>query len=414
MNPLSVTFDIPASILQGLADGSLIRNGGVIQDASGQIVMWLKELSGTGIVSDSLLLPSINPATGVLNLAMQGVNAGISVRGFAAVTQQLNDIQNVLTLTSAASILNLGVSAIGFSVIIKKLHILEKRLKEAEKLLKEIDYKVDLSFYSNFRAALDLANNAFLMVKGENRKVSAHSAINRFLEAEHIYTELVDQELEHKSQIGDEYLLTLCLAHISEARCYLELEEPETAIRRFEEGRKIVKTRIEKYIDILLTPNPSMYLSSPLIGHTDLSRITRIFQWKDPTLNENSVFEMFRKSDFNFDISDSSLGIWMEYLPAPIIESKEIKKGFWGIKDESKEKIIRRLPLIVEEMESMIETTRRLDSYELEIKAMSKLGLTFSEWLKLTSFDNRSAESNVVCIIPKEPIKIGFLGLKDG
>lgn len=39
MNPLSVTFDIPASILQGLTDGSLIRNGGVIQDASGQIVM---------------------------------------------------------------------------------------------------------------------------------------------------------------------------------------------------------------------------------------------------------------------------------------------------------------------------------------------------------------------------------------
>jgi len=408
MNPLSVTFDIPASILQGLADGSLIRNGGVIQDTSGQIVMWLKELSGTGIIADSLLLPSINPATGILNLAMQGVNAGISMRGFAAVTKELHAVQNILTLTSAASILNLGVSAIGFSIIIKKLYSLEKRLKEAEKSLKEIDYKVDLSFYSNFRAALDLANNAFLMVKGENRKVSTHSAINRFLEAEHIYTELVDQELENKSQIGDEYLLTLCLAYISEARCYLELEEPETAIRRFEEGKKIVRARIEKYIDILLTPNPSMYLSSPLIGHTDLSRITHIFQWKDPTLNENSVFEAFRKSDFNFDISDSSLSAWMEYLPAPIIESKEIKKGFWGIKDESKEKIIRRLPSIVEEMESMVETSRRFDSYELEVKAIDKLGMSFSEWLNFANYDPKYAESNVLFIIPKEPIKIDF------
>ena len=80
--------------------------------------MWLKELSGTGIVADSLLLPSINPATGILNLAMQGVNAGISMRGFAAVSQQLNEMQSILTLTSAASILNLGVSAVGFTLIL--------------------------------------------------------------------------------------------------------------------------------------------------------------------------------------------------------------------------------------------------------------------------------------------------------
>ena len=107
----------------GLADGSFVRNGGVIQDTSGRVVMWLRELGGTGLVPSpsSLLLPSIDPVTGVMNLAMQGVNAGISMRGFAAVTQQLNQVQGMLNITTAASIPSLGVSAIGFVVISKRL-----------------------------------------------------------------------------------------------------------------------------------------------------------------------------------------------------------------------------------------------------------------------------------------------------
>jgi hypothetical protein len=117
MNPLSVTFDVPANILQGLADGSLIRHGGVIQDSSGQIVMWLKELADSGAISHSLVIPSIDPVTGTLNLALEGVNAGISMRGFSAVTQQLNEVQSALTLTSAASMLNLSVSAAGFTAL---------------------------------------------------------------------------------------------------------------------------------------------------------------------------------------------------------------------------------------------------------------------------------------------------------
>jgi len=296
MVPLTLTFDIPAKILMGLADGSLVRNGGVIQDTSGQVVMWLRELSGTGLVPSpsSLMLPGVDPATGVLNLAMQGVNAGISIRGFAAVTQQLNQIQGMLSITTAASMLSLGVSAIGFVVISKKLKELEKRLEKAQIYLEKIDQKIDLSFYANFRAALDLAVNAFTMSKGENRRSSALSAINRFLEAEHIYADLADKELAGKSQIGDEYLLTLCLAYIAEARCYLELEEFDTATRRFQEGKEQINTRIEKYVDLLLTSNPLMYLHPKLKGETDLSRLTRIYQWKDASLTENSVFELIR------------------------------------------------------------------------------------------------------------------------
>ena len=108
-----------------------------------------------------------------------------------------------------------------------------------------------MSFYANFRAGIELAINAFTMTKIENRRSSALQAINRFLEAEQIYKDYTVNELSQKSQIIDKYILTLSLAYIAEARCYLELEEHETATRRFQEGTKVMRLLINKYIEIM-------------------------------------------------------------------------------------------------------------------------------------------------------------------
>lgn len=407
MSPLTLTFDIPAHIIEGLTNGSLVRNGGVIQNLSGQVVMWLKELNDAGAVSEasSMILHNVNPLTGVLTLAMQGANLGVTKQGFAAVTHQLNEMQGMISLTTASSILNLGVSAIGFAVIMKRIKELEKRLENAQKYLEKIDKKIDLSFYANFRAALDLALNAFTMSKGDNRRSSALNAINRFLEAEHIYTELTDKELSARSQIGDEYLLTLCLAYIAEARCYLELEEFDTAIRRFQEGKHQINTRIEKYIDLLLTSNPLVYLHPQLKEYTDLSRLTRIYQWKDPNHTENSVFEIMRDKMIDNDLSwNIQLDRWIEKLPSSIIEQSEVKKWLWGVSDEGRKEIIKKLPNAVDEMESMIETSRRFGSYEFEVKAISQLEVSFYEWLQLKPSEPNENGSNLVFIVPQEPL----------
>ena len=44
----------------------------------------------------------------------------------------------------------------GFIVVLKRLGVIEQRLEQAQEVLQTIDYKIDLSFYANFRAALDL------------------------------------------------------------------------------------------------------------------------------------------------------------------------------------------------------------------------------------------------------------------
>ena len=120
-------------------------------------------------------------------------------------------------------------------------------------------------------------------------------AINRFLEAENLYTNLFDYEFEKCSPIIDNYLSTLSVAYVAEARCYLELGEYSTAIRRFQEGMNVLCSRIQQYVELTLTSNPAIYLQPELKGIVDLRRLTEVYSWMDPTLSESDVFEMHRE-----------------------------------------------------------------------------------------------------------------------
>ncbi|MEH2443312.1 hypothetical protein [Nostoc sp.] len=374
--PVTVTFMLADWIIKGIADGTLERVGGVIREVgSKHIVTWLRE-KGTptgnqlGEVGRSMLLT-----------------------------------QGILQVTSAVSILNLGVSVIGFAVIAQRLKELEQRLQQAQKVLNNINRKIDLSFYANFRAAIELANNAFTMTKTENRRNSALQAINRFLEAEHIYTEYTDIEICQKSQIADKYLLTLSLAYLAESRCYLELEEHETALRRFQEGAIVIRSRIQKYIKILLTFNPAVYLQPQFRGQIDLRRLTRIYQWLDPTLDENAVFDRQRMNLFML-AQDPNNGKWVESIPAAIWDSKVdwVGKAIW---DDPKPQIYARLPKTLEVVESMIETNRRFEAYQTEIQAISQLGISFHDWLKLTpSTEVKPEGAKLMYIIPSKPLEL--------
>jgi tetratricopeptide (TPR) repeat protein len=444
-------------IVKGLADGTLERVGGVIREvANKQVVTWLRDISnnsptltnsstnllnlmfsgvnlvasganaavtGKGLVDVNQRLGGLEQ-TNLGNLAVSGgnlvatvANAAVIGKGLADVNGSLGGIDNqlqelgqnleltkgILQVTTATSILNLGVSVMGFAVIAQRLRELEQRLQEAQELLTKINRKIDLSFYANFRAAIELAINAFTMTKPENRRSSALQAINRFLEAEHIYTEYTDIEIGRKSQIADEYLLTLSLAYLAEARCYLELEEHETALRRFQEGARVIRSRIQKYVDILLTSNPAVYLHPQFQGKIDLRRITRIYQWLDSNLDENAVFDMHRKNLLSLFEDQNK---WVESLPAAIwdVNIDWVGKAFW---DDPKPQIYARLPRTLALLESMIETNCRFESYQTEIQAISQLGISFHEWLKLSpSTETKPEGAELMFIIPSTPLQL--------
>lgn len=167
-------------VAKGLNDGTFERVGGVIRDVtSKKIVTWLRD---TNSVAPSVISFAANPVTGVLNLIASGANLAVSAKGFSSVNQRLDGIENqiasigqslqftqgILQVSTAASILNLGVSVMGFAVISQRLNEIENQLKQSQELLNKINRKIDLSFYANFRAGIELAINAFLFCQSQH------------------------------------------------------------------------------------------------------------------------------------------------------------------------------------------------------------------------------------------------------
>ena len=170
MNTVKATFQVPEHIAQGISNETYERVGGVIREKkSKQVVAWLREAYETGEpgLSNILSPSSVSSISNTLNLALSSVSA-------------------------VSGILNLAVSTMGFIIVLKRLGVIEQQLGQAQEVFQKIDYKIDLSFYANFRAALDLAFNTFTMTNSDTRQMSAMQAINRFLEAEHHYTKLTD------------------------------------------------------------------------------------------------------------------------------------------------------------------------------------------------------------------------------
>ena len=177
--PIQVTFLLADWVAKGLNDGTFERVGGVIRDVtSKKIVTWLRDTNSVAPSDPTFLppvIPALDPITGLLNLIASGVNQRLDgiENQIVSIGQSLQFSQSILQVSTAANILNLGVSVMGFAVIAQRLKELEQRLQKAEELLNKVNRKIDLSFYANFRAALDLAMNAFTMTKIENRRDSA-------------------------------------------------------------------------------------------------------------------------------------------------------------------------------------------------------------------------------------------------
>jgi len=382
MSVVNATFHIPEHIAQGLSKRIYERVGGVIRETSSkQIVSWLREITETG-----------KP-----------------------------DVSNVLSLSSVGAVsstLNLAVSTMGFIVILNRLGVIEKRLEQSQEVLHAIDQKVDLSFYANFRAALDLAMNAFTMTNPETRRISAMQAINRFLEAEHHYTKLADMEISNGSLAADDYLSTLCLAYVTEARCYLELEEVDTARRRLQEGAAALRPRFKNLINTFLTSNPAAYLHPRLKEQVGLKRLTKMYQWLEPGLDESDVFEMQRENLFKVAQNPEA---WMNSLPQAIRISKggtatpttvfndlatqskkimeslpsmlKMKAGSPEVVAPSPEtEAYGRLPAMMALMETVVEDDNRLTMYEAEVETFHRLGMGFQEWRQLAP--SSSAQGN--------------------
>ena len=150
-----VATAIPSAVQHGLDTGTFEQIGGMIREVvSGRVVAFLREHSD------------------VAQAAGHVFGSGL-----------------------ALGVLNLSVATMGFAVVSRRVTGIEQRLRQTHDLLEKLNQKVDLSFYANFRAALDLAQDSFTLTRHENRETRAHQAINRLGAARHEYAMLAATQL---------------------------------------------------------------------------------------------------------------------------------------------------------------------------------------------------------------------------
>jgi hypothetical protein len=134
----------------------------------------------------------------------------------------------------------------------------------------------------------------------------------------------------------------------------------------------------------------------------DLRRLTRIYQWIDPTLDENAVFQMQRENLFKIAQDPDE---WVESLPPAILTRVEVQGGWFGPNQEDlKREADKRLPEVLGVMESMVETNCRFESYQAEVHAIAQLGISFHDWLQLAPAEKKPEGAELMYIIPSKPI----------
>jgi hypothetical protein len=286
MGTVEATFAVPDRIEKGLQSKHYVRFGGVIRDAqTKQVVAMLREAS-----------PILSQATKILfqfGSISSILNLGISAMGFALVMNRLKGIENR---------------------VIERLNKIEQNFKQNQDALNQFRRNFDIFIYANFGSALDLAHDAFTMKKPENRLSMANLAINRLAEVQCNYMSYLDVALEEDLQLTCEYISSLFLLCVVRARCYLELGETETACFHLQEGTNFLRSRIKKYVKGLLSTTPVAFVSpswtqaqgltwggSHLSSPIDLSRLVKICQWLDSSLDtsldeKNILLEAQRKN----------------------------------------------------------------------------------------------------------------------
>ncbi len=151
---VDVTLELPEWIKKGLANGAFTREGGLVRKSNGKIVTFLRESNGL-----SQELAKGNPPSSPL------------------LSSQMESLRSLSTAALGLQVLNLGVSAMGFAVVISKLNKIQAGLQAIHEKLDRVyegvlwvSRKQDLEIIAKMKAALEIADGAALSSLSERRR----------------------------------------------------------------------------------------------------------------------------------------------------------------------------------------------------------------------------------------------------
>ncbi len=366
---LGISPELLPKVLAGLESGLYERVGGVIRRAdNGQVVAWLRNIEG------------------------RSVDASIGA-GLGPLAQ----------LATATALLNLSVSALGYAVMMRRLDVIESRLDAIAGTVESINRKLDLSFYANLQAALDMERSAFEMQDLGNRRSSAMQAIHRLHEAQHHYLGLVDDDFESGGWAVSEHLSIVLLACVSAARCYAQLGEMETARRTLSEGLLAIEPRVRRYYDSIIGVNPALFLHPGLASMIPFHRLAALMRYQDPAPTDGQIIDSLREAVWT--VADVGLDTALKGLP-PAVWTPHLhgvkRKGPFIAPTRAEEVRARQLERLAEafgKVEGIHEAVRCAEGFVLELEYLGSAGIDLTSWQRLPLSDDAATEG-LVWLLP--------------
>ncbi len=332
---INVTFDVPAAIANGLANGSLERVGGVIVFADNKrIVAWLQESGNmsSGAAKGFTLFSTL--------LAAVGTNAG-----------------TVETLTSVvhvgADFLDLAVTFYALEKINRRIDSLQDQISAVyDRLVKEYAKKRSASI----KFALDQADS-FLNSNSIEKRRGMYPLVERDLgkavtylleDIEHC---LDENRLSEAGQFIDSAILLSWVA----AFCMVDFGHDDDASYQLQKITTDLEPRVRRLVRRLVGKNSALYFHKS-VSDDYLDRYIQIRAWLDDYAN---VWEHVVKK--------ARKGFWNKKVTRALFETKYI-----GLHKYAE---LRRKPFYMENIpraERVIENFQRLEGYALQIESLGK------------------------------------------
>ena len=367
MPAIEVLLEVPPAIVQGLANGTLERVGGVIRNSrNGQIVAHLRE--GGQISSNSQLTQGL--MGGLLG------HAGMSSATISTI------------IFGTARILNTAIAGFTLLKMIQRFQALEKQVQATyERMGTEFnqDRQIDLE------SALASVRN-MIEAEGDSYKQEA-PGLNRDLDKarRHILRDvdavlLEDSPDPGQSQNAQDALLGAMHVDTMGIRCHLEIDEHKLARDQLKDVLEEHKKRTQTFVLKWLGAHPARYFHEKVTDE-DLARYIRIEGWlrgKDDVLME--LVETYRHDFWNEDAIKS-------IKPRRSLRSRHSKEPTHHL-------------TALTQAELLIENFQRLEGFEGELNAIERLGL--KEWEDLASAAdfNIDEHNDYVLLVDKDRLAV--------
>ncbi|MGB1289146.1 MAG: hypothetical protein ACPG7F_21610 [Aggregatilineales bacterium] len=358
MSIKQITFSIPDWISLGLETGELERVGGVIRQAGNKrIVAWLRDFPEIGGVD---VLQSLGTTT----------RTAVALSGGGALLTMALGTATLVTLRN------------NFKQLSGQLNSLDAALRA------EFEQERDAEFLS----ALRTANMVLTTSNAETRRDNALNAVNRLYKVQENFDSNYQKLIDEQPIPASYYLNRAMYAATACARCYLEIDEHNSARQSIHDDLRRLQVRIRQAVETLMGKYPALYLH-PTIERGDVSRFLDIQRWlKSRDLMD--IIHDLRRDFWNEEIMQSPETGIGRFNPIRTIQ---------GI--SPLDATLARLPEQLTLAEVLIENENRLRIYEQEILFMQQNQYSLAEWEDLATDDMlREAKSGIAIIELEIPL----------